>query len=248
MQAQGDLFIWGTNFASKTKRTPELIPVPKDFLFPAGVQIVSRAGIPANTTRETKSENQRPPGEPRLLKPVTGPHDEPYYLAHLKGVDGFPDGSPFFAGRKCRLDPKVAKFMLRPTATDLIAERTICIPLTEHAASPNLTRTMRAAWEIGAIPVFPAKLPQGEGINGVCDTMFELPSADEAPLSVVREFWVGLLSNTEAPKSSLANFSKRMAALRDTEHRDRVSVRAYMLQFEAGSEQVVHPAVIVLAR
>jgi len=248
LQAHGDLFIWGTNFASKTKRTPELIPVPKDFLFPAGVQIVSRPGVPVNSTRETKADNHEPLGEPRLLQPVTGPLQEPYYLAHLIGVDGFPDGSPFFAGRKCRLDPKVAKFMLRSPATDLIAERTICIPLTERSAFPNLTRTMRVAWEMGAIPVFPAKLPDGEGINSACDTMLELPSADEAPLSVVREFWVELLSNTEAPKSSLASFSKRMAALHDTEHRVRASVRAYMLQFEAGSERVVHPAVIVQAR
>src|SRR5260370_39815190 len=97
----------------------------------------------------------------------------------------------------------------RPTR-DLLTERSICLPLTEHHAWPNLKRTMHVAWENGAIPVFSAKLPQGDGISCVCDSIIELLSADEAPVAVVKELWVELLSGATVAKSSLANFSKAM--------------------------------------
>lgn len=247
LSAHGDLFIWGTNFGSKTKSTSEVIPVPKGFIFPAGTKVVT-PGVKRANTGEGKTEKDSPLSEAKILVPINALPTEPYYLAFLKGVDGFPDGSPFFAGRKCRLDPKVAKFMLTRSTRDLLAEHCICFPLTEDRAFPNLKRTMQVAWENGAIPVFSASLPQDDEISCVCDSIIELPSADEALLTAAKEMWIELLSGAEGARSSLANFSKRIATLCGTEHRVRPSVRAYMLRFEAGTQQVVYPAVVVLSR
>lgn len=244
--AHGDLFIWGTNFGSKTKSKAELIPVPKGFIFPAGTKILAQRPKGSDSGGGTKTKKDRPLSESRILVPDKALPNEPYYLAFVKGVDGFPDVSSFFAGRKCRLDPKISKFMLPRPTRDLIAEHCICFPLTEGLACPNLKRTMRVAWENGAIPVFSANLPQDDEISCACDCMIELPSADEALVALTKDVWLELLSDTEVARSSLANFSKRMAALRDTEHRARPSVRAYMLRFNAGNQQVVHPAVVVL--
>lgn len=249
--AQGEIFVWGTNFVLNTKPKAELIPVPKGFLYPAGITIVVPGGQAANSAGETNTWKVRAPGEARILAPVRNPKDEPYYLAYLREVDGFPDGSPFFAGRKSRLDPKIVKFMLGPPEKDLVADHSICIPLTEREAVPNLTRTMQVAWEIGAIPVFSNQLPHSDDISAICDSMLELPSGygGTAPGSAAEELWARLLSScSEAEISSLAAFKKGMAALLSAEPKERLPVRVYLVRFRVGRQEVVHPVLVMSSR
>jgi hypothetical protein len=90
---QGDLYVWGTHFDLKTKPKPEIIPVPPGFLYPAGITIVTpgrNVSSDAGESRVAKTSGEK------ILGPATDPTEKPYYLAYLKGVSGFPDGSPLF--------------------------------------------------------------------------------------------------------------------------------------------------------
>jgi tetratricopeptide (TPR) repeat protein len=247
--AQGDLFVWGTNFALDTKPKPELIPVPKGFLYPAGITVVTPKRQSANTAGDTNARKNLAPNETSVLVPVSNPKDKPYYLAYLKGVDGFPDGSPFFAGKKYQLDPRIVKFMLGSLAKDMIADNCICLPLTEREAIPNLRRTMQVAWENGAIPVFSECLPHSDRISAVCDIMLQLPAGHAGADACIaaKELWGKLLSScSESPTSSLTTFKKEIAALLPTEPKDRIPVRIYLLRFLADSQEAVHPAIVII--
>lgn len=241
LSTHGDLFIWGTNFGSKKKRTAEVVPVPKGFTYPKGVTVVTPAGEAASAGKRSNVD-----ASPLVLEPISGKLDEAYVLAYLKGVDGFSDGSPFFAGLKCRFDAKVARFML--AEADPIGERRICLPLTEHHVWPNLNRTMQLAWENSAIPAFWLKLPQDEGTSCVCDGMLDLPADSDGSDFDFKEAWAQLLMETTSPSTALSSFTKKMVKLNNTERTiRRILVRVYMLRFEARGQQVMHPAVVVLS-
>lgn len=241
----GDLFVWATNFDIKPKalkgvRSVEKIPVPKGFLYPPGTMVVS----PASTDPAEQPEAEVRAHDFGLLKPVKGFLTEPYYLAYMKSADHEGGVRPYFVGRKQAWDDlKVVKFMLGRSANELIADKSICLPLHEGEKSPNLKRSMDVAWENGAIPVFLERLSHSDEVSCVCDSKLELPAGPDA---VAKELWQRFLSSCfEAPKAALASFAKEMGSLRRVESKERVQVRIYVLRFRTGGQEIVHPAVVV---
>jgi tetratricopeptide (TPR) repeat protein len=247
LREHGDLFVWATNFEIKPKalksvRSVEKIPVPKDFLFPAGTTLVT--GAPIDPPDERKPELRARAHEPGVLRQVKELPVEPYYIAFMKSADDELGVRPYFVGRKqAWSDLKVVKFMLGRPATDLIADKSICLPLNEGEKEPNLKRSMDAAWENGAIPVFHERLPQSDEISCICDSRFELPAG--LPIPAAKELWQNFLSScVEAPKSALTSFINDLDSLRGVESRQRSQLRVYVLRFRTGGQEVVHPAVV----
>jgi tetratricopeptide (TPR) repeat protein len=247
----GDLFVWATNFDIKPRRltsvrSVEKVPVPDGFLFPAGTSIISRTPIDS----EAASEKQAGPRErdSELLRPTKGSLTDPYYVAFMKSAEHEGDVRPYFVGRKQAWDDlKVVKFMLERSANELIADKSICLPLHEGEKSPNLKRSVEVAWENGMIPVFLERLPHSDAMSCVCDAKLDLPAGPLVPQEEAQEFWQRLLARCqEAPKASLASFTKDMSRLPHSESARRVPARAYMLSFQAGGREVVHPVVVML--
>jgi tetratricopeptide (TPR) repeat protein len=248
LHAHGDLYAWGTNVGLKTKAKVELIPVPWDLPVPAGTTLLLNESS-TSIEGETNAWKSKASEEAGPLKRLNGLPDKRYYAVAMKDVDGFPDGSPFFGGRTFRLDRKIEQFMLDRSAEDLVANSLVCLPLTERDLAPNLKYTMQVAWENGAIPVFSERLPHSDEINAVCDSILELPTGAAISLAAAKELWAKLLAScSEAPKFSLTNFNKEMAALLHTEPKDRLPARVYLLHFQAGSQEVVHPAIVIMSR
>lgn len=245
LRGHGDLYVWGTNFGLKSEAKAEWVPLPLDLPLPPGTTLLLNEPVATATTETTVSANTAF-DKVGLLKRTNGLPDKRYYLACLRDVDGFPDGSPFFGGRKFRLDPKVATFMLDRPAKDLVANNLFCLPLNESEVAPNLKRTMQVAWENGAIPVFSERLPYSDEISAVCDSMIELPIGAATSLAAAKKIWANFLSSySDAPQSSLATFNKEMAALHHTELKDRLPIRVYLLRFQAGSQVANHAAVVI---
>jgi tetratricopeptide (TPR) repeat protein len=244
----GDLFVWATNFDIKPRRltsvrSVEKIPVPKGFLYPAGTMVVSPARTDPAEQREAVARGH----DSGLLKPVKGFLTEPYYLAYMKSADHEATVRAHFVGRKQAWgDLKVVNFMLGRSANVLIGDKSICLPLHEGEKSPNLKRTMDVAWENGAIPVFFERLPHSGEISCVCDSKLDLPAGPIMPHEGAKESWQRLLAGCqEAPKASLASFTKDISTLPHSESARRVPARAYMLSFRTGGQEVVHPAVVM---
>jgi tetratricopeptide (TPR) repeat protein len=247
----GDLFVWATNFDIKPRRltsvrSVEKVPVPTDFLFPAGTSLISRAPIDPEAAPEKEACARAKDSE--LLRPAKGSLTDPYYIAFMKSAEHGGDARPHFVGRKQAWDDlKVVKFMLGRSANELIADRRICLPLHEGEKSPNLKRSMDVARENGAIPVFLERLPHSDEISCVCDAKLDLPAGPLMPHEEAKELWQRLLACCqEAPKASLASFTKGMSTLSNSESARRVPARVYMLSFRAGGWEVVHPAVVML--
>lgn len=244
---QGDLYVWGTNFCLKSKGKAEIIPVTKGFIFPAGIKVLSN-NQGSNTSSGTSGKMNLGAEKAGLLAPIKDIREERYFLAFLKGVEGFPDASPFFGGGRFRLDPKIVKFMLNSSANDLLTNRRICLPLTEREAIPNLLCTMQVAWKNGAIPVFSEHLPHDDEIRCICDSTLDLPTgqADVAACSTVKEIWGELLSScSETPVVSLTNFKKDMGAVLSAAPIGCLPARVYMLRFRVGDQEVVYPAMVM---
>jgi hypothetical protein len=243
MRAQGDLFLWGTNFL-KDVTGVELIPVSEDLRIPAGVTLLLGKG-----QEETESWKRTLPYESAVFVRRMGDLPiEPYYAAFIELADG--SVQPSFVGRKQEwAELKVVKFMLGRSAKELIADKSICLPLAEGGVISNLQRTMQVAWEIGAVPVFSEHLPDSERVRAVCDTTLELPTGDKAPFAEAKELWSTLLTScSESPKSSLTEFRKKMAALLHAQPLNRLAARVYLLRFQADNQEVMHPAVVVVCR
>jgi hypothetical protein len=97
------------------------------------------------------------------------------------------------------------------------------------------------------IPVFLERLPHSDAMSCVCDAKLDLPAGPLVPQEEAQEFWQRLLARCqEAPKASLASFTKDMSRLPHSESARRVPARAYMLSFQAGGREVVHPVVVML--
>lgn len=246
----GDLFVWAMNFNIKPKpfkgvKSVEQIPVPKDFLFPAGTTVLTRA-VEASA-HESKAQGQQGGHESGVLRPQEGElPTKPYYLAFVKSAEDELGARPVFVGRKqAWADQKVVKFMLGRSVKELIADRSICLPLNEGEKSPNLKRSMDVAWENGAIPVFLERLPDSDEIACICDSTVEL-AEPVVPAVDVKQFWQSLLSSCqEIPKAALASFATAMSTSRRGDSAKVVPLRIYMLNFRVHGKEVVHPAVVV---
>ena len=255
LRPHGDLFLWGTNFPIRTstqrsiKRGLDLIPVPRDFVYPAGTVVLANrvsANVGVRGKKRSRGDSVSRPDQGSALL-------EPYYLLYIEGADGRPGVRPYFAGRR-RIwrNSKVVKFMLSRSDSDLIEGKVLCVPLSEDNplsegnVIPSLRPIMQVASENSAIPVFPDVLPAGEDVKSVCDCMLELPTATDIALDRTKDIWGQLLSSClDSPKSSLGNFIKAMSELLKVSLEQRVPVRVYLLWFMTDSGENVYPAVVV---
>jgi hypothetical protein len=139
--------------------------------------------------------------------------------------------------------------MLDTPAQDLITEKKICLPLGERDDAPSLIHIMHTAWENGMIPIHSERLPHSDEIKTVCDNLLDLPSNDESATSAAKELWAKFLSACQAaPQASLVEFSKEMSALTSMcGNENKLRVRIYLLRFQAGGKEIIHPAVVLLS-
>jgi hypothetical protein len=131
----------------------------------------------------------------------------------------------------------------------IIAEHKICLPLGELDDAPSLIHIMRAAWENGMIPILSERLPHSDEIKTVCDNLLDLPSNAESAASAAKELWVKFLTACQTtPQASLSGFSKDIAALTaKCGNENKLHVRIYLLRFQAGGKEIIHPAVVLVA-
>ncbi len=246
LDGQGDLFVWCTNFALNIESKSVMVPAPGNLIYPAGTRVIARSDNA--DAQDTPTAKSKVFSGTSLLTRVGIPKqkfDEPYYLAYVKGMSGFQDVHPFFVGRRGRLDEKIVRFMLGPSCEDLIASKSICLPGTEGKAVPSLTRTMQVAWENGAVPFYIGDLPHSDKISAVCATNLNLPTQPEIP-NAAKNAWLKLLSSCAGtPQLSLSTFKDEIASFVDAEAEGKLPVRVYLLRFQAGEEEVTHPAVVI---
>jgi len=241
LREQGDLFCWGLNFIPKQKGGLDFIPYPKEFLIPAGAMIAT----PPKNLGASKISDEA------LLKAV-GEHT--YLFLPIKDIqEKFPDaGMLGILGRRIRLAPMIYKMMLETPAETLIANNQICLPIRE-SDELNVADAVRAASENGMIPILSEQLPHSDDTTAVCDVSLDIPNANTSTESVqvvataAKELWTNLLATCSAsPQSALTEFAKGMAALlTGLSMENRTSARIYILRFRAGSQEVVHPAVVL---
>jgi hypothetical protein len=108
---------------------------------------------------------------------------------------------------------------------------------------------MLVAWENSMIPILSERLPHSDEIKTVCDSLLDLPSNPESAASAAKELWAKFLSACQAsPQASLSEFSKEMSALTATcGNENKLRVRIYLLRFQAGGKEIIHPAVVILS-
>jgi len=246
LDMHGDLFVWGTNFVltTHTPKSPnnlDVVPVPKDFLFPAGVTFLAR-----KAAEQTRQEPGPHSSDGVVLSSKDGVPRKPYYVALLSEVPDASDPGFVFVGRKQSwADSSVIDFMLG-SERDFDSEKTICLPIFENSGEANLRHTMEVAWQNGAIPVFPQTLPNTKDVVSICDTVFRLPSTDIGIVQNVKEAWEMLLATgSRSPKIELSKFDRKMRALRQIGSAEGAEIRVYQLRFEIGGTEVVHPAVVI---
>jgi hypothetical protein len=133
LRSHGDLFVWGTNFPLKTSRRRGIkgvdqVPVPKGFVFPAGITIVTAGTKDAATNGGSRERAGRQ--KTGLLRPLKSLPVEPYFLTIMKG-DEIGGTSPFFVGRaQAWANRKVISFMLEGSSNEMTDGSTICLPLS----------------------------------------------------------------------------------------------------------------------
>jgi tetratricopeptide (TPR) repeat protein len=246
-RSHGDLFVWGTNFPLKPSRRRGIkgvdqVPVPKGFVFPGGITIVT-AGTKDATTNEGSRERagRKKSG---LLRPLKSLPVEPYFLTIMKGdeIDGT---SPYFVGRQQTwANRKVISFMIEQDDADITDGSAICLPLSEGEAKPNLLRVMQVASDHGAIPIFMKHLPESNGVGAVCDTSFQVPCGTGVPTRAIKDLWSALLAGSNGPASTLAQVKDAMLTLPKVEGMARL-LRVYMLRFRSADREIVYPAIVV---
>jgi tetratricopeptide (TPR) repeat protein len=236
LRGHGELFVWGLSATLNTKPLTELIPFPMDFLVPPHLQLVTFKKKPASHAAGAEALKAALRDEAYLLLPFDDT---------VKG-----DTKLFVLGRHVRLPQLITKMMLDASAKDLTAGKRICLPLGEGDAVLSIIHILLAAWENRMIPVLPERLPYSEEIRAACDTLIEMPTSAVAngTGSVAKELWTRLLwSCQEDPQTSLGEFSKEMRSLAVAQAgRNRLHTRVYLLRFRAGSQEVVHPAVVAV--
>lgn len=244
MLSHGDILAWATALPLRvTKLTKargiDQVPVPDNFMFPAGVAVVTPQG----------SEHDRDPSAPvssakALLRPSKALPDRAYYVAFMRDPNN--EVRPFFVGRKqIWMNSEVVKFMLEEPLEGRGHRMNICLPLTEGQEVPKLGRILQVSSEARAIPLFAGTLPQAYGVSSDCDAMVNLPR-DTIPGRAARQLWMKLvLSCSEAPQEALGEFIKGMENLTSHGTDDQLQVRVYVLRFGEGPRQRVQPAVVL---
>jgi tetratricopeptide (TPR) repeat protein len=244
LAGHGDLCVWGFSFALKTKPQTDLIPFPMKYLVPPFLKMVKFKEHPSSVEVARKALVGALRNEAYILVPF----DEAMEKDPRFGT------SLCVFGRYFRLAPRIAKFMLNTPTGELIASKRICLPVGSHEKTPDLLHVMLTGWECGAIPVLLGHLRYGDEIAAVCDSVVNVPSAvspaDGGTAAATKAAWAELLLTcSEKPKEATAAFSKEMAKLASTlSERERMSVRIYAVRFRAGSQEVVHPVAVVIAR
>ena len=237
LRGHGDLFVWGINMFPKAKPKTEMIPFPMDFFIPAHLGVVA-------FKQEQKNRED-------MVRAVVGTLEHrPYVLLPCKDeVRSLHGTCLYIYGRHLRLAPMIYKMMLETPAETLIAEKRICLPLSQEDRPHDILYSMLAAWENGMIPFCSERLPHSDEIKTVCDDLLEMPSNNESVTSAAKELWAKLLlSCRETPQKSLSEFSKGMAALSANVSGEKsLRVRVYLLRFQAGSQEVVHPAAVLVS-
>jgi tetratricopeptide (TPR) repeat protein len=203
LRAQGDLFTWGINIALKTKPRTELIPFPMDFLIPPHLKTALFKQPPNDTKDAVRALAGTLEHDPYVMLPFTD---------DVKSRHGT---CLYIYGMHVRLAPMIYKMMLNTPSNDLIAERKICLPLSQHDEAPGLMQIMHAASENGLIPIFSERLPHHETIKSECDCILDTPNSatmtgvSESIGSMVKQLWVKLLSSCQqTPQASLSDFSR----------------------------------------
>lgn len=241
LQAHGDLFAWGTSAVLKHKPRTELIPY---FFIPRHLK--------------TALFKEKPPDPETTGKALIGAlRDEAYILLPfddtVKGKSGFLKGDTnlYVLGRHARLSPLIRKLMLDTPKKDLISSKTICLPLSESAETIGIMHILLVAWENRMIPILSERIPYSDKIQAVCDSHIDLPnnpSAQSDKKLDAKEMWKRLLWSCQTnPHAALSDFCGGMGELAGTQAHKALSARVYLLRFRAGSQEVVHPAVVALA-
>lgn len=244
LAGHGDLFVWGFSFALKTKSQTDLVPFPMKYLVPPFLKTVMFKEHPSSVEDARKALVNALRNEAYVLVP---------FKDELEKDKRFGTSLCVF-GRRFRLAPRIAKFMLNAPANDLIAGKRICLPVGSHEKMPDLLHIMLTGWECGAIPVLLGHLRYSDEITAVCDSVIKMPKgarpADGDPAVATKAAWAKLLSTcSEEPKESVAVFAKEMAELvARASETIRTPVRIYALRFRAGAQEVVHPVVVVISR
>jgi tetratricopeptide (TPR) repeat protein len=229
---QGDFYCWGLNFIPKKKAAAEIIPYPKEFVIPAGAMI---ATPPEQGFSEAVGFS--------LLKAL----NEKNYLFMLF-KDTPPDAGFCVFGKHVRFPPMVYKMMLETPVETLIANNRMCLPIRE-SEELNAADAVQTAWKNGMIPVFQDRLPHDDKIKAVCDNLLDIPSNADPAASAAKELWVKFLSACQAsPQASLSDFSREMSGLTAAcGNENKLRVRIYLLRFQAGGKEIIHPAVVLLS-
>ncbi len=235
----GSLFVWGINFAVKSKLESDWIPWSMDLLIPKGMGMIGFRELPDKPDPQgfINAVGKAMGSDLYALVPFSSPPQE------------FPDTKILAFGRHRRLPPMIERMMLDTPTQDLISHNKICLPLGENDETASLAHIMLVAWESGMIPVVQERLPHDDKIKVVCDNLLDMPSGDESTALVVKELWAKFLSACQtSPQASLSEFSKEMSALTAAcGNENKLRVRIYLLRFQAGGKEIIHPAVVLVA-
>ncbi len=239
LREHGNLFVWGINFALKRKLASDWVPWSMALLIPKGMGMVAFRKLPEKVDPQKflNAVGKAMGSEPYILVPFESP------------TKAFPDTRILAFGMQLRLPPMITRLMLDTPAQNLIAENKICLPLGERDDAPSLIHIMHVAWENGMIPILSERLPHSDEIKTVCDNLLDLPSNSESAASAAKELWVKFLSACQAnPQPSLSEFSKEMSALTaKCGNENKLRVRIYLLRFQAGGKEIIHPAAVLVA-
>lgn len=177
--------------------------------------------------------------------------DEHTYLFFF--VQGIEEKSPddvmlAILGRRIRFKPWIYKMMLETPAENLIADKRICL-LIRASEELNVTDAVLTASKLGMIPVFQERLPHDDKIKVVYDNLLDIPRDNEAAASAAKGHWMNFLSACQiSPQDSLSEFSKEMSALTaKCGNENKLRVRIYLLRFQAGGQEVVHPTAVLVS-
>ncbi len=237
LRTQGDFFAWGINFSLKIKHQTELIPFPLDHLIPAHLKTVFF------------KDKLDPADSWEALKGAL--RDETYVLVPFDDTVKEREGTCLYVlGRHIRLTSMISKMMLDTSAKTLIDNKWLCLPLSQNDDAPSLIRIMHVALENGMIPIFSERFPHSDEVKAVCDGLLDMPSNEESVTSAIKKSWAKLMSSCQtAPQKSLSEFSNEMAALfASASGKKPLRARVYLLRFQAGLQEVVHPAAVLVSQ
>ena len=188
---------------------------------------------------------ERDEGKSRILGPSNGDVNfdrDLYYLAYIK-IDE--TTIPRYVGRKQKwVDRKVLKFMLKNERGCIVAQSKLCLPVTEGSAAFDLCRIMQLAANHGSIPVFYSTFPTAVNVHIVCDCIFQIPPMDRSQSfkETLSKLLVKLTMSTA--HESLIVFKNEIASLNNSDEKNSINVRMYILRFILAQRDTVYPALI----